>query len=366
MAARLNELRGFLSVCGINNTGPTNARQTTELITSQGFTSIDDFNGFKQADVGRLVKAFNTGNPVSGTIGFMSQKKLEALAFWVTDLKKRGLTPTLAEWNNDAVEKARIESDITSERKANPVVPKRCDKIVTGLDWYTWSEKFDNYLSSIRGVDDVPLSYVTRRPKPAGWDPVTDANSPEETLIYQVALNGSAFEQDNKTVFTKILEVTLGEPAYEWIRSFEQTKDGRGAMEVLRQHCEGSNFTELRVNEADRILRETVYNNERHFSFESYSTLLQKEYTIYEQTGQVYPDRAKVRRLIDKMSVGNSLVLSHAKEHVIDNMPNDWVQAVNYMKTKVAQAFPGAQAPRSTRRFVNEVNCGRGRGRGRG
>ena len=167
MAARLNELRGFLSVCGINNTGPTNARQTTELITSQGFTSINDFNGFKQADVGRLVKAFNTGNPVSGTIGFMSQKKLEALAFWVTDLKKRGLTPTLAEWNNDAVEKARIESDITSERKANPVVPKRCDKIVTGLDWYTWSEKFDNYLSAIRGVDDVPLSYVTRRPKPA-------------------------------------------------------------------------------------------------------------------------------------------------------------------------------------------------------
>eukprot|EP00956_Cyclotella_meneghiniana_P038717 scaffold158705_cov50-Cyclotella_meneghiniana.AAC.1 len=66
MAARLNELRGFLSVCGIDNTGPTNVRQTTELITSQRFTSINDFNGFKQADVGRLVKAFNSGNPVTG------------------------------------------------------------------------------------------------------------------------------------------------------------------------------------------------------------------------------------------------------------------------------------------------------------
>ena len=92
--------------------------------------------------------------------------------------------------------------------------------------------------------------------------------------------------------------------------------------------------------------------------------MLQKAYTIYEQTGQVYPNRAKVQHMVDKMSVGNSLVLSHAKEHVIDNMPNDWVQAVNYMKTKVAQAFPGAQAPRFTCRFVNEVNSNRGRGCG--
>ena len=70
--------------------------------------SINDFNGFKQADVGRLVKAFKSNTPVTGTIGFMSQRKLKALAFWVTDLKKCNLTPTLAEWNNNAIEKARI------------------------------------------------------------------------------------------------------------------------------------------------------------------------------------------------------------------------------------------------------------------
>ena len=41
---------------------------------------------------------------------------------------------------------------------------------------------------------------------------------------------------------------------------------------------------------------------------------------------------------------------------------------MNYLKTKVAQAFPGANRPnnRDNRRFINEANAGRGKGRGRG
>jgi hypothetical protein len=213
------------------------------------------------------------------------------------------------------------------------------------------------------------LAHLAWQPlKPAGWDPVTDASSSEETLIYQVALTGAAFEADNCTVFTKIMEVTVGETAYEWIRRFEETKDGRGAMAALRLHCEGRDFTELRITEADRILREATYTNERHFSFENYATLLQKAFTTYEQSYQVYPDRAKVKRLIEKINVPNNFMISHAKEYVSDNLAEDWIQAVNYLKTKVAQAFPGANRSgnRNDHRFVSEANAGRGKGRGRG
>ena len=207
------QLRVYFAGCGMQDTGPIAGRQTTEFITSQGFTSIDDFNGLKQADIGRLVKSFNAGSPVTGTIGFMVQKKLEALAFWVTEHKKRQLPLEAANWNDVAIEEARRQSDIAHERKLNPQVPKRVEKIQTGIDWYTWNEKFENYLSAIRGVDDVPLTYVIRRDKPAGWNPETDAANEEEKLIYQVALFGAAFEDDNKVVFSKLMEVTLGEPA---------------------------------------------------------------------------------------------------------------------------------------------------------
>ena len=368
MAARIASLRSYLAVCGINDTGPVAGRQTTELITTQGFASIDDFNGLTQSDIGKLVKAFNTNAATTGTIGFMAQKKLEALAYWVTNQTMRNIPLAIADWNAGALQQARTDSDIAAERKANPQAPKRPGKIATGLDWYTWIEQFTNYLGAIRGVNDVPLTYVIRKDMPAGWDPVADAATPEETLIYQVALTGAAFEADNRTVFTKIMEVTIGETSYEWIKQFEQTKDGRGAMAVLRRHCEGTDFQQLRVTEADRIIREATYTNERHFPFESYATLLQKAYTTYEQSGQVYPDRAKVKRLVDKMNVANNFTISHAKAAVIDNHSDNWIQAVNYLKTKVAEAFPGANRPnnRNDRRYVSETNSGRGRGRGRG
>ena len=81
------DLRIYSAGCGIN-TGPVADRQTTEFILSQGFTSIDDFNGLKQADIGRLVKAFNTSAPAMGSLGFMVQKKLEALAFGSLSIRR--------------------------------------------------------------------------------------------------------------------------------------------------------------------------------------------------------------------------------------------------------------------------------------
>lgn len=50
----------YFAGCSMNNTGAGAGRQTSEFILSQGFTSIDNFNGLKQADIGRLVKSFNS------------------------------------------------------------------------------------------------------------------------------------------------------------------------------------------------------------------------------------------------------------------------------------------------------------------
>jgi len=211
----------FLPVCGIQNTGPVNARQSTELITSQGLTSVEDFRHLSRDDEGKLVKSFNDSTPTSGRIGFIAMKGLQALAYWVTDRMRRNLSVEPADWDTDALQDAKIQGDIAEERKSNPSTPKRIPKISSGLEWYTWNEQWENYLSSIRGVGDVPLSYVIRRDKPAGWDPETDAANEEEKLIYQVPLTGPEFEADNKTVWNKLLELTQGEPAYEWIRQFE-------------------------------------------------------------------------------------------------------------------------------------------------
>lgn len=71
--------------------------------------------------------------------------------------------------------------------------------------------------------------------------------------------------------------------------------------------------------------------------------------------------------MTEKMNVQDNYVISHAKKHVTDMLSNDWIRAVNYLKTKVAQAFPGANRPNArSQRNINKANAGKGSGRGHG
>ena len=124
----------FLRVCGLQNTGPVNARQSTELITLQGLTSIQDFRHLSREDVERLVKSFNDSTPASGRIGFIAMKGLQAFAYWVTDRMRRNLSIEPADWDADALQNAKVQGDIAEERKSNPSMPKRIPKISSGLD----------------------------------------------------------------------------------------------------------------------------------------------------------------------------------------------------------------------------------------
>eukprot|EP00956_Cyclotella_meneghiniana_P036895 scaffold132034_cov42-Cyclotella_meneghiniana.AAC.1 len=144
------------------------------------------------------------------------------------------------------------------------------------------------------------------------------------------------------------MEVTVGETAYEWIRQFEETKDGRGAMAALL--CTAMEKT-LPNSESQKLTA----------SFEKQRTLMSS--ISLSRTMQRYFKRPTLRT--------NSLIrfaLTGLREYVSNNLADDWIQAVNYIKTKVAQAFPGANHPnnRNDRRFVSKANAGRGKGRGRG
>ena len=69
------------------------------------------------------------------------------------------------------------------------------------------------------------------------------------------------------------------------------------------------------------------------------------------------------------MNVPNSVEVTIAKSHVFDNYLADWPGAVNYLATKVAQAFPVVTKKRKhggPSRCISEARRGRGRGYGRG
>jgi hypothetical protein len=135
-------------------------------------------------------------------------------------------------------------------------------KVETELNWYTWDEKFENYLAAHIGSATVPLDYVVCRNKDDDWDPEVDAATEHERQRYQMVLDGPEFTHDDKVVYLKLKGFCLDTPAWELIREFDAEMSGRSAIEALREHYEGAGEISKRVTIARATLTNTNYQNE--------------------------------------------------------------------------------------------------------
>ena len=84
-------------------------------------------------------------------------------------------------------------------------------------DWVDWESKFVNYLSTLTGVNGVPLSYIVRENDLPPTDGRVYSNFMEET-VYCAPLNGTIFNADKNTVHQAILSFTTGYPSEDWIK----------------------------------------------------------------------------------------------------------------------------------------------------
>jgi hypothetical protein len=108
-------------------------------------------------------------------------------------------------------------------------------KVDTELNWYTWDEKFENYLAA-----HVPLDYVVCQNKNNDWDPEVDAATEHERQQYQMVMDGPAFTHNDKVVYLKLKGFCLDTPAWEWIHEFDAEMSCLSVMEVLCEHYEGA------------------------------------------------------------------------------------------------------------------------------
>jgi hypothetical protein len=102
--------------------------------------SIRNVKNLKGKDIGRLVKSFNDSDPVAGQLGYMTQKNLEGMAYWVTDHIRRNMALIDADWGANALEEAKEANDCY-RKEGQPPDTKEDRKISTGFNWHTWKEK---------------------------------------------------------------------------------------------------------------------------------------------------------------------------------------------------------------------------------
>ena len=224
----------------------------------------------------------------------------------------------------------KVIRDNESFKKLKDSQPSTIDigKIEAGMEWFTWKESFVGLLELRTGVEGALLVRCTREDKPAGWTP-DQATNPLEKLIYQLPLNGEEYDINNASAWAGIKKVTLGTPTYEWICSFDDSKDGRGAWFAILSKCEGDAANNKRLILATKALSldankgGTFYTNKYTFSFNKYATKLLRGYAVMERYRNAVAPETKVERLLAGINVASAPIIMNVKEYIKDHLLGD-------------------------------------------
>ena len=83
-----------------------------------------------------------------------------------------------------------------------------------------------------------------------------------EERMYQIPLQGDAYEEDNKTVFHLLKEYLIATQAYSWIEAYARTENGRLAYFGWDNHYSGRGELSKRTALAEHNIKMIHYTNE--------------------------------------------------------------------------------------------------------
>ena len=349
-----------LPVVGLSNVGPQATRQTNQFLALHGLTSIDDFNLLEPHQAKDLVKASNSRHPAQ-SMGILVLNNLTGLIWHVKDMTRRGLmidpnTINLGDLQNGHM---AYEAFVQNRDKGDNI--KSLERWSEKVEFDDWDRKVTETLSLIYGRQYCPLAYVIRPDKPAGWDPLTDATTDYERLMYQLPLTGVAYNRDNETVFSMIQLSVVQTAAETWIYDHVPGRDGRGAMQALRNHYEGEAELDVRASKAQQTLDTLVYTNERTLAFESMITKLNKAYNALKRQGQEFTEKSKVEQLAKRIkNPSRDVQITVAVETMREAHKNNYTVATQYITARMAQINSASvNAPGNHPRRISEADVNR-------
>ncbi len=348
-----------------------------ETLMDDGYKTIKDFEFWPYDEIQKWatdktkLAARQGGRPYSA----YNTKKLQGLAWWVTDNKLRKHTIEIEDFTQDTLKECMIEArneyDERENRKSSDLSKPEKFKSDT---WIAWEQSLYNYLGQIYNARGVPLSYVIYQ---QGINMYGVTRKADKERVDCADTEGSIFERDTQRVLKIIQELTLDTPAADWIKNIEC---GRAAMKALQNHFDGEGEGERRKAQANAEINTLFYRNEQSFSFEKFATKLKSCFDVLERYNLPKHEEEKVNILLDKIQT-SSTELRTAISLCREGHSNTFLEAVTFIQTNVSRMFPqhvnsrngrrrqihaSGRGGRSGRGFGGNNYRGRGRGRGRG
>ncbi|KAI2510965.1 hypothetical protein MHU86_3437 [Fragilaria crotonensis] len=282
---------------------------TRERLRAEGFDTFDDLNGMKEKDIRDLADSYVRRTVADGRtiFGLKRTRYLIGLIHWVQDFARVGETPSL-----DGIEDAmqfKAVLDIASyradvrkvEKEQSDTVSKAADpgKFKNERKWPEWEPAFVNYLSTLPGVNGVPLSYVVREKEAP--EPGTEYGSFNEQAVACAPLTGPTFQADSRKVHQLLKSFLQTETAEQWIQPLARRQSGREDMKALRSHYSGEGNTTRRIADAERARDSLHYKNEKSMPFSTFLDNLQRMFNTFKTEGEEITEPAKVRILLKKV-----------------------------------------------------------------
>ena len=335
----------------------------------QGVRDLTDLAMLTEQNIRDMGKRIYESQQVDFPI--IATQKLIVIHYWRRKLTSAGQVANAADITVAMLtresEEYQLHKQLKEDRKQSEAVVKP-EKFTRAEKWRTFHDAVKAYLQGVEGVSNIPLVYVIRQdatPPPN----VAYANALQRTIA-NAPLTGAAYTSDNHRVHGIIKSLVLEGPGDAFIRSFDSTRDGRGAWLALLAHYEGHAYLERRKTEAYKILDSTHYDGDkRNFDFETYVTRHQRAHEDLNAANEPMTESRKVSLFLSNITY---TPLTSAVE-VVRAQPGllqDFTQTANYLARIVNERKPpgrgGHRSISDTRGGGRYGRGGRRRGRGRG
>ena len=163
-----------------------------------------------------------------------------------------------------------------------------------------WGVKFENYLSTIPGVNGMPLSYAVR--DQVAPDRTTDfqGNFIAETIAC-APLIGVHLQSYTRKVHQLPKNYLVDETAEQWISSIKKRANGRDNFDALRRYYISEGNVSRRFAMSD-LLQETLhYKSRRVLSFSTLLDKMQKMFNFFRDEEGPMDNIKQVRELFRRV-----------------------------------------------------------------
>jgi hypothetical protein len=301
-------VREAMATCGFNDEILRGGLTDAQRVATESFD--DDFITalyLEDKDIASEVKRYASLTQATGKINWTvpQKNKVKAFIFWVQDLDRKGLQPSLlpflADERSDEILSRKAQLEHFIKKSDQHISTVKVPPLKHENEWYNWKPQFTNLLKGIPGLHKVPLSYVIR-PNPTPEQIQYTLHLPYlDQLEVTAPFEGDAYNADNTQV--QLLLASHIDPKNDGVnamlRQSKNSGDGRADWVNLCVKYEGQGLNAISLNDADRTIRTLTYDKDMsQQTFESFTGKLQKAFNAFQEFEQPYTDQQKVRQLL--------------------------------------------------------------------